>query len=87
MRETLIAFIRAVQNETAGGDFRHQFTVGSLFGTSAEGELPSISFGYGYYARENVLFTPGKTAECPRPVGREMPVEEAVDAFLGVYKR
>lgn len=76
MRDALIRFIREVQANASR--HRHQIQLGSLFGTSQQDKVPSISFGYGYYQPYEVMWRLGEYYEM-------LSVEEAADKFLEFY--
>jgi hypothetical protein len=81
VRQQLIDFIREVQAAVADGRVApRQFSLGALFGTSAEHEVPWLQFGRGYFDPCNVLYHPPGGA-----TPAEMSVEEGVDKFLAFY--
>lgn len=71
MRDSLIAFIRAVQAKvTSEEGYRQQVRIGEY----ADG--PSLLFGYGYYDAGKVLYFPSESHHTM------MEVEAGVDAYM-----
>lgn len=80
MRETLIAFIRSAQ-EAAGDDpprLRTLFTLGNA-------EQGMLWFGYGYFARDKVLWWPPFPGDDSEQVSETVEVENGVDRFLAAH--
>lgn len=79
INEHLVAFVKAVQAKAIEGGGRQELTLGSLFGTSAKDTQPSLTFGYGYYDGDKVLWRIGQKVE-------QLSAEDAVDRFLAFHR-
>ena len=85
-KQHLIEFIKAVGEQARPGDSaRAELTLGSLFGTSADGVMPSMRFGYGYHAADKVLYRPGRPEGSIPAAERVADPAEAVDLFFAAY--
>ena len=86
IRQSLIDFVTAVgEKALSGNSSRAELTLGSLFGTSAEGVMPSMRFGYGYHSADKVLYRPSRPEGADPAQEQEMDPAEAVDLFLKSY--
>lgn len=73
MREKLIAFIKAIQDDVTGEGHAENR---ELIRVSGSSRFPSLDFGYEYFPASKVLFWKSDTEY------EELSVEDAVDRFL-----